>query len=55
MKVTSANTVTTISKSQRTTVPNNIVKYFNLKDKDRLQLELKSENDEFYIKITPVE
>jgi len=53
MEITSVNTATTVSKSLRTTVPNSIVRQFGLKDKDRLEWELKSENDEFYIELRP--
>ena len=53
MEITSVNTATTVSKSLRTTVPNSIVRHFDLKDKDRLEWELKVEDDNFYIKIKP--
>jgi len=53
MEITSVSVARTQSESLRTTVPISIVRQFNLKDKDRLGWELKSENDEFYIKLKP--
>ena len=53
MEVTSVSVARTQTQSLRTTVPISIVRQFNLQDKDRLQWELKSENDEWYIKIRP--
>jgi len=53
MEITSVSVARTQSESLRTTVPISIVRQFDLKDKDRLQWELKSENDKFYIELRP--
>jgi len=53
MEVTSVNTATTVSKSLRTTVPNSIVRHFDLKDKDRIKWELRPAGDRIIVEVSP--
>lgn len=52
--VTSINKATTTSVSLRTTIPQSITTHFKLKEKDKLDWEIKAEDGNLIIRVTPI-
>ncbi|HGE70596.1 TPA: AbrB family transcriptional regulator [Candidatus Poribacteria bacterium] len=53
-EITVLSKATTTSKSLRTTVPSGIVKQFNLKERDRLEWEIRAEDGKLVIIVKPI-
>jgi bifunctional DNA-binding transcriptional regulator/antitoxin component of YhaV-PrlF toxin-antitoxin module len=53
-EITVLSKATTTSRSLRTTVPSGIVKQFNLKERDKLEWEIKAESGKLVIVVKPL-